>query len=325
MENCVTALVTPFANGAVDGGKWDSLVHFQLENGVRKVVANGTTGESPTTSDAEKAGLVRRAVAAGGEVTAGCGSNDTSHTGHLIEAAASEGVGRALLVDCYYNGPSSLELREEHYGYLCSSFPEMKFTAYVIPGRTGCELSVEDLAHLHSGNPNLDCVKEATGNLERMRRTRELSPSIRIMSGDDDLTYRMMADGGIGASGVISVASNIAPRAVNEMCVAANAGDGRASDLAAKLAPLFSLVTVKAGGHKFRNPVPFKTAMAGLGMIDYGVRRPLGRMSAEGTRHVRSTLAQLWRDSPEILEPVGKFFDVDIDARLESDSHWISY
>lgn len=325
MENCCTALITPMKGNEIDHEAFSKLVDFQLENRVNELVVNGTTGESPTTSDKEKTQLVKTAIEHGGNVTAGCGTNDTLHSEHLTSEAAELGSKRILLVDCYYNGPSSLELRKEYYGYLCERFPELKFIAYVIPGRTGCELNVQDLIALHNEFPNLDTVKEATGNLERMKQTRQLSKSICIMSGDDDLTYRMMTDSSINASGVISVASNIAPKAVNEMCIAINEKKSNAAQLAEKLAPLFSIITIKSEGQKFRNPVPFKTAMAGLGMIEYSARKPLGKMNASATNIVRTALKQLWNNSPEILEPIEKFYDVDIAKQLETDSYWKHY
>ncbi len=325
MENCCTAAVTPMKDGEIDSENFEKLIGFQLENGVRDIVVNGTTGESPTTSDAEKGKLLEIAIAAGANVTAGCGTNDTAHSENLVREAQEIGVKRILLVDCYYNGPSSLELRQEYYGYLCGKFPELKFVAYIIPGRTGCELSPEDLVTLHQEFPNLDTVKEASGNIDRMRKTRALSKTINIMSGDDDLTFKMMTDQEINASGVISVASNIAPRAVNEMCIAVKQNQSKAAELAAKLSPLFSLITVKIEGQKFRNPVPFKTAMAGLGMVEYSCRRPLGKMTREATEKVRNTLKIIWQNTPEILEPIEKFYGVDIGQRIQKEEYWPHY
>ncbi len=326
MENCTTALVTPMSAGEIDKEAFSRLCEFQLENGVRQFVVNGTTGESPVTSDKEKLILLQIAVDSGSAVvTAGCGTNDTLHSEHLIKQAGEAGIKRVLLVDCYYNAPSSLELREEYYGYLCAKFPETKFVAYVIPGRTGCELSVGDLIFLHNRYSNLDTVKEATGNIERMKKTRALSESICIMSGDDSLTFRMMTDTGIGAAGVVSVVSNVCPKAVQDMCVAAGKGGDNAKQLQEKLEPLGSMVGVKTATQKFRNPVPFKTLMAGLGMIQYSVRRPLGRLDKEAAKHVREIAARVWRDSPQLLEPVEKFFDVSIEKRLANDAYWTSY
>ncbi|MBI4406561.1 dihydrodipicolinate synthase family protein, partial [Candidatus Micrarchaeota archaeon] len=307
--------------GTVDSGAFARLVEFQLENGVDQLVVNGTTGESPTTTDKEKSSLLGIALDAGASVTAGCGSNNVEHSERLTLQAQETGVKRVLLVDCYYNAPSSLELSREYYGYLCQKFPDMKFVAYVIPGRTGCELSVEDLVSLHREYPNLDTVKEATGNLDRMRKTRLLSNTICIMSGDDPLTFQMMTDSSINAAGVISVVSNISPKAVQELCLAIKNKKSNAEKLSLELEPLASLVGVKVNGQKFRNPVPFKTLMAGLGMIEYSCRKPLGKLNAEAVKHVRDTVSKVWRQTPGLFEPVEKFYDVSIEERLSKDGY----
>ncbi|MFH0713114.1 MAG: 4-hydroxy-tetrahydrodipicolinate synthase [Candidatus Micrarchaeota archaeon] len=327
MENCWTAIVTPMKEaGEIDYEAYEQLVEFQMRNSVSDILVNGTTGESPTTTDAEKKKLLEITLNKKASVAAGCGTNDTAHSEHLVNNAVQLGINRILLIDCYYNGPSSLELRNEYYGYLCTRFPQVKFIAYVIPGRTGCELSVEDLAALHNQFPNLDTVKEATGNLERMKETRALSNDLCIMSGDDDLTYKIMTDKSINASGVISVASNIAPKTVQEMCIAVNSENKvKAQELSQKLAPLFSLITVKNEGQKFRNPVPFKTAMAGLGMIEYFCRRPLGKMTRNATQHVRATLKKIWSENPDILEPIQAHYGIDIEQRLATDAYWPHY
>ncbi|MEK6924396.1 MAG: dihydrodipicolinate synthase family protein [Candidatus Micrarchaeota archaeon] len=323
MDACVTALVTPMRGGEVDFERFRRLAEFQVANGVREVVVNGTTGESPATSDAEKGKLIEVALDAGCRVVAGTGGNVTSHAERLTAQAQELGVKRCLLVDCYYNGPSSLELRREYYAPLCARFPEMRFTAYVIPARTGCELSVEDLAQLHREFENFDAVKEATGNLDRMRRTRAECPGIAIMSGDDEVTLALLTDPLIRGNGVVATMSNVAPAGFSRLCsLAADVEGARAFN--DKLSQLF-LATVKAGGQKFRNPVPVKTVMAGLGMVDYGVRRPLGRLSREGVGFVRDALRCVWRESPELLEPVAEFFDVDIGERIENDVFWVSY
>ena len=111
MENCCTALVTPMVKEKIDYAGFEKLVDFQLENNVNELVINGTTGESPTTTDEEKLQLVKLGIAKSESVTAGCGTNNTVHSERLIRDAEKAGAKRILLVDCYYNGPSSLELR----------------------------------------------------------------------------------------------------------------------------------------------------------------------------------------------------------------------
>jgi len=332
IRNCVTAVVTPMtSNRELDLAHFRNLLDFQRKYGVEDIVVNGTTGESPTTSGVEKRELILRALRLEAKVIAGCGTNDTGHTIHLTEEATREGATSVLLVDPYYNGPSSLEIMHEYYEPVLSRFEGTEFIAYTIPGRTGCALSAEHLAELHQRYPNLTTVKEATGdpNLNNARKIRALS-NIAIMSGDDPLTFKMMVDETVRAAGVISVISNIVPQAVQQLCRSVGDFDDDAHlrsvlDLQSKLAPLFELVTVKVGGEKFRNPVPIKTIMAGLGMISYSVRQPLGRMTKEAVDYVRNVLTKVWEDSPELLRPIQEFYAVDIAKRLERDENWIHY
>jgi 4-hydroxy-tetrahydrodipicolinate synthase len=170
-----------------------------------------------------------------------------------------------------------------------------------------------------------------------MARERELTgPDFNIISGDDDLTFKMLTAPDIMAQGVISVISNIAPAAVKAMVQKARSGDvDGASRLHAALSPLFGTVTVKAeserilpGGAKvavqdrFRNPLPVKCLMNALGMPYGPGRQPLGRMSAEGVAVLRNAVKQVWKDNPEILAPIGKFYNIDIEARIMGDSCW---
>jgi 4-hydroxy-tetrahydrodipicolinate synthase len=127
-------------------------------------------------------------------------------------------VKAVLIVDPYYNGPSSLEISREYVEPLAHGFPEMEFIPYIIPGRTGTQLLPQDIALLHSTLSNLNNIKEATGDLERMAKTRTLcGEDFDILSGDDDKTFEMMTHNDIRASGVISVMSNVVPGAIGEM------------------------------------------------------------------------------------------------------------
>jgi 4-hydroxy-tetrahydrodipicolinate synthase len=332
-----TALVTPFSGDRADWEGLERNLEFQEAGGVRGVVACGTTGESPTVHGDEKHRLFEVvADKCSGVRVAGTGGNDTAEV--LEKTAVAEGMGfdACLLVDCYYNGPSSMELRIEYYGPVARAFPEMQVVPYVIPGRTGCELAVEDLAILAEGNPNVSAVKEATGNADRARKTRQLcGPAFSILSGDDDQTLAMMRDPATRASGVVSVASNVAPKAVQEMCAAANAGNwDEAQRIHAALSPLFSVITVKTveeetlGGRqvqvpqKFRNPLPYKTLMNGLGVPAGQCRRPLGKMSRKGAELVRAAARKTWEENPWVLEPLAEFYGVDVGARIGNDANW---
>jgi 4-hydroxy-tetrahydrodipicolinate synthase len=342
IEGAWTALVTPFReDGQVDWPGYRRNLAFQIANGITGLLPAGTTGESPTLDWAEHNDVIDRAIeAARGRcrAIAGTGSNSTSEAISGTAHAANSGADAVLLVDCYYNGPSSLELRREYHGAIAQRFPSLTVVPYVIPGRTGCALSPEDLAILAASYPNVSAVKEATGDLERMARTRELTgDKFDIMSGDDDLTLRMMTDPAIRAGGVISVVSNVAPKAVEQLARLVLAGETqKAQQLNAALAPLFGLVTVSVvnqrqlGGRtltvkdKFRNPLPIKTLMAGLGMPAGPTRPPLGKMTAAGVAVVRNTARKVWESNPEILAPVAAHYEVDIAARLADDAEWES-
>ncbi|MBN2197300.1 MAG: dihydrodipicolinate synthase family protein [Polyangiaceae bacterium] len=337
-----TALVTPFdAHGVLDVGGFKRLVEFQRAAGVTGLVPCGTTGESPTLTWEEHDALVRTAVAlVDGKlsVLAGTGSNNTAEAIRGTRDARDDGASAALLVDCYYNGPSSLELRTEYYERIIAAVPDLPLVPYVVPGRSGCALAAADLAHLHLEHPTrVPAVKEATGDLARMRQDREFAgDTLAILSGDDDLTLPMMTDPAIRAAGAISVMSNVAPGAVSALVTAAAAGDAdRANRLAEELAPLLGLVGCKVFSScrlpngreaqvedRFRNPLPVKTVMAGLGMLEGTCRPPLGRMTAAAVAKAREAVRAVWSRAPQHLTPIEEAFGVSIEARLADDAVW---
>ncbi len=330
-----TALVTPFKNGFVDGPGLDSLVDFQVACGISGVLAVGTTGESPTLSWEEHHTVTGRvARRASGKVTriAGAGSNNTGEALAATKFAAEQGAEAVLLVDPYYNGPSSLEIRREYLEPVAAAFPDMAVIPYVIPGRTGAQLLPEDLALIHRSHKNVSAVKEATGDIENMRKTRALcGKDFIILSGDDDKTMTMMTDPLIKASGVISVISNVAPKAVSEMVghvLSGNMEEARRFEKALK--PLFSLVVVNtmessAVGEvkcRARNPLPIKTLMAILGMPSGPCRRPLGKMTRKGLETVLSAARKVQAETPWVLSPIADHFRVNLEARLNDPRSW---
>ncbi|MGD8863598.1 MAG: 4-hydroxy-tetrahydrodipicolinate synthase [Myxococcales bacterium] len=339
-----TALVSPFgSDGKIDEARFKRLLAFQLDQGVDGVVPCGTTGESPTLSWQEHDHLIDVTVATVGDragVLAGTGSNNTAEAVRGSRHAAESGVSAVLLVDCYYNGPSSLELRTEYYERVLQAVPDLPIVPYVIPGRSGCALSAEDLALMHLRDPKrVPAVKQATGDMDRMRRERELcGESLAIISGDDHLTLRMMGDAAIGCSGVISVMSNLVPAAMTEMVRAQAEGDTqKAGAVAHSLAPLTGLVGCSVIStralpdgreveveDRFRNPLPVKTMMAGLGMIEPVARPPLGKMTAPAVGLLRDALRQVYEATPEHLKPIEQAFDVNVGARLDDDGIWDS-
>lgn len=343
MHGAWTAVITPMhPDLSVD---WDGLkknVEFQIAQGITGVVPVGTTGESPTLNWEEHNQVVEHVLEqCKGRcgVLAGTGSNSTDEAVHSAGHAANAGAEAVLVVDCYYNGPSSQELRDDYYAVIAANYPNTTIVPYVIPGRTGTALAPEDLAILSAKYPNISAVKEATGDLARMARTRAITgPDFSIMSGDDDLTFTMMTDPSIRANGVISVVSNLAPGAVAEMVRLASIGDAHGAEaLKNALAPLFAIVVVKTdngrtlpSGEKvmvndrYRNPLPIKMLMAGLGLPAGEARKPLGRMSRAGVEVIRAAARQVWENNPEILQPAADFYGVDIQARLADDAIWES-
>ena len=334
LEGCITAIITPFReDGGLDVSGLSQLLEFQLKNGVSGVVVAGTTGEGPTLEHQEFVraltmvldGTSRRAL-----VIANTGANSTRKALETTKEAWELGAKSALLVDPYYNGPSSLEMRREYYEPIAKEVSEMWLIPYIIPGRTGTQLAPEDVSILAKSYPNFVAVKEATGSTENAAMIRSLcGASFSILSGDDERTYGLMTDPNVKANGTISVMSNIAPRAVSDMVSAALRGDaGTAGSLAKALKPLFELVTVKtdeqALGHsitvKARNPVPVKAMAALLGMPSGQCRGPLGKMTKAGLNKVLTGLRTVWSQNPEILEPLEGAFGVSIADRISSPS-----
>ena len=334
-EGCWTAMVTPFdRKGEVDFDGLEKNIQFQIENGAN-LVPTGTTGESPTLDWREHDRVITRTVKlAKGKafVMAGTGSNSTKEAIRGTKHAIEVGAQGALLVDCYYNGPSSLELRTQYYEVIAKAFRRAFIMPYVIPGRTGTKLEVEDLAILHRKCKNVRSVKEATGDLERMAKTRTLlGEGFDILSGDDDKTYEMMVRGDIRSSGVVSVISNIVPGPIGEMVKAILKGDmERANRLKNVLDPLFKVVTVNTVESyegfevpaKFRNPLAIKTMMKGLGLPSGPCRPPLGKMTSKGVEVVRNALKEAYEKDRGVLMPTQDFYKVNIEERLSNDKYW---
>jgi 4-hydroxy-tetrahydrodipicolinate synthase len=328
---CYTALITPFLGEDIDWPGLDRLIDFQIQNGITGILAVGTTGESPVLNWQQHNEATKKiALKAWNKCAciAGTGSNNTRETLEGTRHALDFGVQGVLLVDPYYNGPSSLEIRREYVAPIAREFPALDIIPYVIPGRTGTQLLPEDLGLLFKHYPNVNSVKEATGDVENMRRTRRCcGPNFTILSGDDPMTVEMMTDSEVKAAGVISVASNVAPKATTEMVHLLLAGrPAEAKALAAKLEPLFNLVTVKTTEKtpygdvvcRARNPLAYKTLMAILGMPSGGCKPPLGKMTLNGLNKVLEAARTLQRTAPEILKPIADFFGVNIEERLEN-------
>jgi 4-hydroxy-tetrahydrodipicolinate synthase len=331
-SGCYTALITPFrANREVDYEGLQRLVEYQLNNGVSGILACGTTGESATLDWNEHNKVTERIheyTHGRGTTIAGAGSNSTQEAIEGTVHAAHTGITTVLLVDPYYNGPSSLEIRREYVEPVAKQFPEMQIVPYIIPGRTGTQLLPQDLAVLHSDYPNVRCVKEATGNFDNVRLTRKVcGADFDILSGDDDKTFEMMSSPDTAATGAISVTSNIAPQAVSDMIQhILNGRVDQAKQLAEALQPLFNSITVKTQEQtpfgpvlcRARNPLATKTLMNILGMPSGPCRQPLGKMTRGGLEVVLQAARKVNEAHPEVFRPIEQFFNVDLMDRLNN-------
>ena len=282
-----TALVTPFRNGQVDYEGFRKLIEAQIAGGVDGIVPVGTTGESPTLSHDEHRDVIKAAVeiAAGRiKVVGGTGSNSTDEAIGLTQDAEKAGADGALIVAPYYNKPSPEGLYR-HFRAIAEN-TKLPIVLYSIPGRCGIEIGVPVVARLAKDCPNIVAIKEAGGSVERVSQLRQAVPdSFEIISGDDSLTLPFIS---VGAVGVISVASNVAPGPVSGLVRAAREGQTqRAEQLHRRLYPLFKNLFIES------NPAPAKYALSLTMGLSPELRLPLVEMGEENRQVVRATLAEL--------------------------------
>ena len=280
-QGAYTALVTPFGrDGSVDYGRLRELVEFQIAGGIDGLVPVGTTGESPTLDVDEHLEVIRVVVETAArrvKVVAGTGANSTAEALELTAQAKAMGVDGTLQVTPYYNKPTQAGLIKHFSAVADLGLPVI---LYNVPGRAGCEIAVPTVAEL-AKHPHVVAVKEAAGSVDRVSRLKAAC-EIEVLSGDDGLTLPMMS---VGACGVISVASNVAPKAVADLVHAAAAGRwDEARALHYKYYALFNDVFIET------NPIPIKAAMemAGLGPAVY--RLPLCEMAPANRDKLRATL-----------------------------------
>ncbi len=273
------ALVTPFRKGRLDETTLKSLVDYHIEQGTDGLVPCGTTGESPTLSHAEHRRVVEIVVkTARGRipVIAGAGSNSTAESLELVHHAQKVGAQGALLVVPYYNKPTPAGLYA-HFSTLAKA-TKLPLVLYNIPGRTAITMSVETVVQLAEDCPTIVGTKEATGSLDytsQLLSTPGMSRFI-VFSGDDSLTLPLMS---VGAQGVISVAANIVPRAVAELCRSMLAGQvAHARELHFQLFPLIRALFLET------NPIPVKAAMQIRGLCGGELRLPLVPIGAENRK-----------------------------------------
>lgn len=291
LSGALTALVTPFSEdgSSIDWQAFEALVQSQIEGGISGLVPCGTTGETPTLSDAEQREVVKRTAAlAKGKlpVIAGTGSNSTKKTIEYSKAALEAGADAVMVVMPYYNKPSQ-EGMFRHVEQVAKSV-SAPIVLYNIPGRSGVELSVETMLRILEACSNVVGLKDATGNVTYCQELiRRAGDRVAILSGDDPLTLPMMV---MGVRGVISVTSNLYPKQVAEVCSDALAGRWDA----AKRKHL-ALLPVHKNLFIEPNPQPVKAALAHKGRMTAAVRLPLVEASAACRDAVVRTLEEYER------------------------------
>lgn len=280
-----TAIVTPFDEHGVDYERLRKNLATQYENGTAAVVVCGTTGEAATHSAEEHNELVRFTVnecRGKMKVIAGIGSNNTSLALRNAENAKYTGADAVLMVTPYYNKTSQRGLIE-HFSYVADRV-DIPIILYNVPSRTGIGMTAETYQVL-SQHPNINGIKEASGNFSLIAETRSLcGDNLFIWSGNDDNTVAMMA---LGALGVISVASNIVPGVVAKLCALCLEGNyPAATELFSRYQALFSALFIET------NPIPVKAAMELLDLDSGLLRLPLTTISDEHLQTLRAVMRE---------------------------------
>ncbi len=263
-KGSLVALVTPFKDGAVDYAAIERLVDWHVEQGTDGLVPVGTTGESPTVNVEEHEKIIETVVRrADGRlpVIAGTGANSTAEAIHLTTFARDAGVDASLQVCPYYNKPTQEGLYR-HFAAVAEAV-DLPQVLYNIPGRTAINMAPETIARLAELR-QVVAVKEATGSMDQASEILSRC-DLAVLSGDDSLTLPLMA---LGGAGVVSVVANLVPHDVKTLTAAMLAGDLEAARAAhRKLFPLCRAMFVET------NPIPVKTAMKRLGLIDSDEKR----------------------------------------------------
>ncbi len=281
-----TAIVTPFKNGQVDEKSLKNLIGFGMDGGVSGFIPCGTTGESPTLSHDEHNRVVEltvKEVAGQVKVIAGTGSNSTDEAISLTKHAKKFGADAALLVSPYYNKPTQEGLYK-HFAAVAEAV-DIPLVLYNIQGRTGVNIENSTVQRL-SRIPNIVGVKEASGSILQMSEVIRLcSPEFDVLSGDDQMTFPLMA---LGGKGVISVVTNIIPDKMSALVKLMLAGQiDKARTIHFEIFELCQTMFVET------NPIPIKVALGLMGKIEPEFRLPLCAPSAANLEKIRTALSKL--------------------------------
>ena len=289
-QGSMVAIATPMVDGVAPETPLDlealaRLVEFHIENGTDAIVGVGTTGESATLGEGEHCDVIRQLVEmVNGRipVIAGTGANSTTEAIRLSRCAKKVGADACLLVTPYYNKPTQEGLYLHHKAI--AEAVDIPQILYNVPGRTACDMLPDTIGRLAKVD-NIIGVKEATAELERVDRLRELcGDDFMLVSGDDATTCEFILRGG---NGVISVTANVTPRAMHEMSMAAIHGDAdSARNIDRSLAGLHKNLFIES------NPIPVKWALHKMGLIEAGIRLPMTWLSKKHEAAVLDAMKQ---------------------------------
>jgi len=283
LQGIFTALATPFKNGRIDEKAYQSLIDWQIREGVHGLVPCGTTGESPTLSHEEHNRVVELCVEAAGKrvpVMAGTGSNSTDEAIQFTLHAKKAGASAVLLVAPYYNKPTQEGLYQ-HFKAIHDAV-DIPMIVYNIPGRSVVNITDDTMARLAKLR-NIVGIKDATGDLARVSTLRHKVGEKFIQFSGEDMTA--VGFNAMGGRGCISVTSNIAPKLCAEVQNATLAGDyKKATELHDKLIPLHSVMFCET------SPAPVKYALSLMGKCDVSLRLPMIEPSAENKAKIEAAM-----------------------------------
>lgn len=284
-SGAITAIVTPFLpTGEVDVEALKKLVEFQIKNGISAIVPCGSTGEAATMDEEEKKLVIKTVVETAHKkvpVIAGAGSNDTAKAIKSSQIAKEAGVDALLHVTPYYNKPTPKGLMA-HFKAIAEAV-DLPIILYNVPGRTGSNVTAETTLKIAKEVPQVVGVKEASGNIGQiMDIIKGVSKSFSVLSGDDSMTFPLMA---LGGDGIISVAANEIPKAMSSLTKAALEGNWeKARKLHYEWLDLMNINFIET------NPQPVKTALALMGKIKEVFRLPLVSMEEKNKEKLREVL-----------------------------------
>lgn len=285
-QGSIVALVTPFKQGELDEKALRDLVEFHIAEGTNAIVPCGTTGESATLSHEEHCRVIEIVIDQAKKrlpVIAGAGSNSTKEAVFLTEHAKKSGADAVLSITPYYNKPTQTGLYQ-HFKTIAEQV-DIPVVLYNVPGRTGVNMLPDTVIEL-SKIKNIVGVKEASGSLDQAGAIlQHTDDSFDVISGEDSLTFPMMA---MGAKGVISVTANVAPKKMAQMCKAVLENNMiEARKLHYELIDLSKAVFYET------NPIPAKKAVYLMGLIENEIRLPLVEMTKENTEKLKTVMKNL--------------------------------